>query len=703
MPFTIKFTDPTTSTSITVPDMPPGINTTDTDLSLVGRGYPNYGQKIAENFLHLLENFSNGTPPAHAVQGELWYDNVNNKLKVNTVTGGQRWSPVNGVWQQSTDPSLSTITNVLPGDIWVNTSDNNYILSVRTNNSGWVQVSNTSTGATGSFSTELFDSLGNPHYVVEHKSLGEIIAIDTADSFYPNPVIPNFNPQLFTGTNMTTVGKFWGTAFSADALNLYSGVQTLRVPTDRFLIKDDTAGGDIPGQGQIITGRVYWQNTDGIVLTSSDDTYGTSKGKIQIKKSGNDLVLLNDRNPDYGYGNIVLKTRLGRGSIKVESAAQAYSTVTGALTVQGGVGIGGNLYVNGSLWVSTASQFHITTLVVGYADNVFAGAPGEIIYQINTSTTGFITTASTGSSVLVSGGSQAPYYQTTGTVRVGYSDNTNNILGGSAGQFVVQSAANQTSFINPGSLSVATATYASYLLGGSAGTFLYQTGVNQTGFLQPSAISVNTATNVAGGSAGQFVVQTGAGQTGFKSGNTLSVSTASNLSGGAKGSLAYQSTSGVTTFLAIGISGKYLKSNGSTPEWDSPVGLGVGYVAYGAGTGSELTGDSGMAYDSASHTLTLSGDVVAGSDRDIKDNIETITDALTKTLALRGVSFNYKKGGRPNLGLIAQEVQTIIPEIVSVNENTGFLGIGYNALIGLLVEAIKEQQLQIDELKRRIG
>jgi len=694
MSYKIKFSDPSTSTFITVPDMPPGINTSDTDLSLVGRGYPNYGQKIAENFLHLLENFSNSTAPSRAIQGQLWYDNVHNRLKVNTVSGGQRWAPTNGVWQQSVDPSLSTTTNVLPGDIWVNTSDNNYILSVRTNNSGWVQVSNTSTGATGSFSTELFDSLGNPHYVVEHKSLGEIIAIDTADSFYPNPVIPNFNPQLFTGTNMTTVGKFWGTAFSADALNLYPGALTLRVPTNRFLIKDDVAGGDIPGQGQVITGRVFFQNTDGIVLTSNDDTYGTSKGKIQIYKSNNDLILLNDRNPDYGYGNIQLNTRLGKGSVKINSSAQAVSTQTGALIVKGGVGIGGNLYVRGSI--------HYQLLVAGSTDNIYGGAPGQLVYQVSTGTTGFISTASTGSSILVSGGKESPYFQTTGSIRVGYSNNTNNILGGSAGQFVIQTSANQTGFVNGTSLSVATATYAGNLIG-PAGTFPYQIGVNQTGFLLPTSISVNTATNVAGGSAGQFVVQTGVGQTGFSNGTNLSVNTSTNIAGGANGSIPYQSASGVTAFLSIGTSGKYLKSNGTTPEWDSAVGLTVGQVAYGQGTGSELAGDSGMTYNNLTQTLTLSGDVVAGSDSEIKDNIETITDALAKTLALRGVSFNYKKGGKANLGLIAQEVQAVIPEVVSVNDATGFLGIGYNALIGLLVEAIKEQQSQIDELKRRIG
>ena len=114
MPYTLKFSDPTTSTFITVPDMPPGINTSDTSLNLVGRGYPNYGQKTAENFLHLLENFANGYAPANPIQGQLWYNSDSNKLQVNTSRNGQGWGPVNGVWQQSIDPSISTTTNVSP-------------------------------------------------------------------------------------------------------------------------------------------------------------------------------------------------------------------------------------------------------------------------------------------------------------------------------------------------------------------------------------------------------------------------------------------------------------------------------------------------------------------------------------------------------------------------------------------------------------
>jgi Chaperone of endosialidase len=708
MSYTIKFSDLTTSTSITVPDMPPGINISDTSLNLVGRGYPNYGQKIAENFLHLLENFSSGSSPANPIQGQLWYDNVNNKLKVNTVRTGQGWSPVNGVWQQATDPSLSVSNNVLPGDLWVNTSIGNYVLNVRTADTlhPWVQVSNTSTGQTGSFSTQLQDNAGNSHWVVEHKSYGQVIAIDSYDQFYPNPVITNFNNQINTGTNMTTIGKFWGTAYSADALNLYPGSLTLRIPTERFLIKDDIAGGDIPGQGQLITGRVFFQNSDnnngsnpprGIVLTSPDDSYGTSKGLIQIYKSGNNLVLLNDRNPDFGYGNILLNTKLGRGSVKINSSAHAKSTVTGALTVIGGVGIGGDLYVGGDTYLT--GTVHAGNFVAGSADNIFGGQAGYIPIQSNTGTTAFITTGSVGNLLQQQIGNTATFVSTA-TLRVGYSDHSNTLVGGNAGQVALQTATNQTVFVDQNTLVVGTSTDASNLLG-PAGTIPLLTGTNRTSFIQTSSIMVGYSRTILGGSANQFLIQAGPDQTGFADPSVLAIK---NILGGSRGGLIYQAAQDVSTTLSIGAPGQYLKvSAGALPEWVSPIGLPTNQVAIGQGTGFELIGDSGITYNPLTQVLTVSGDVIAGSDREIKENIQPITNALEKTLALQGVSFNYKKGGRPNLGLIAQEVQEIVPEVVSVNESTGFLGVGYGALVGLLVEAIKEQQAQIEELKRRIG
>ena len=56
MSYTLNFSDPSKITAITVPDMPPGINKIDTSLGFIGKGYPNYGKVIDDNFLKLLEN-----------------------------------------------------------------------------------------------------------------------------------------------------------------------------------------------------------------------------------------------------------------------------------------------------------------------------------------------------------------------------------------------------------------------------------------------------------------------------------------------------------------------------------------------------------------------------------------------------------------------------------------------------------------------
>ena len=59
-----------------------GVVNTETDLSLIGKGYSGYGELIAENFLQLLENFSSGTAPSKPIAGQLWWDSSTSKLKV---------------------------------------------------------------------------------------------------------------------------------------------------------------------------------------------------------------------------------------------------------------------------------------------------------------------------------------------------------------------------------------------------------------------------------------------------------------------------------------------------------------------------------------------------------------------------------------------------------------------------------------------
>ena len=83
----------------------------------------------------------------------------------------------------------------------------------------------------------------------------------------------------------------------------------------------------------------------------------------------------------------------------------------------------------------------------------------------------------------------------------------------------------------------------------------------------------------------------------------------------------------------------------------------------------------------------------------MKTNIKVIQDPLAKVVQIEGVSFNWKEDNRPALGVIADQVEKIIPELVhGDNPKT----VNYNGLIGLLIEAVKEQQVQITELKSKL-
>ena len=93
------------------------------------------------------------------------------------------------------------------------------------------------------------------------------------------------------------------------------------------------------------------------------------------------------------------------------------------------------------------------------------------------------------------------------------------------------------------------------------------------------------------------------------------------------------------------------------------------------------------------------GNFISSSDEKIKTDVQTIDNALTKVQQLRGVNYTLINENTREIGLIAQEVEYIVPEAVKQNELNNLKGINYNGLIGLLVEAIKEQQKQINELK----
>ena len=103
------------------------------------------------------------------------------------------------------------------------------------------------------------------------------------------------------------------------------------------------------------------------------------------------------------------------------------------------------------------------------------------------------------------------------------------------------------------------------------------------------------------------------------------------------------------------------------------------------------------------YKLTISGSVGAIgsfnqiSDERLKENIQPIDGALEKVSELRGVTFDM--GGKKDIGVIAQEIQKVLPEVVT-EDNKGYLSVSYGNIVGVLIEAVKELKAEVEELKK---
>ena len=146
-------------------------------------------------------------------------------------------------------------------------------------------------------------------------------------------------------------------------------------------------------------------------------------------------------------------------------------------------------------------------------------------------------------------------------------------------------------------------------------------------------------------------------------------------------------------FTRNGVIGMAMGIDTSNNYWIGTSGGGHNAVR----TGTYMTVSSGG-------TITATADVVAYSDRRVKENISTINDALNKVLSLRGVTYNRtdKEDKSEKIGVIAQEIQEILPQVVQEQED-GMLGVSYGNITAVLIEAVKEQQTQIEELKQLVN
>ena len=112
-------------------------------------------------------------------------------------------------------------------------------------------------------------------------------------------------------------------------------------------------------------------------------------------------------------------------------------------------------------------------------------------------------------------------------------------------------------------------------------------------------------------------------------------------------------------------------------------------------------GTAVFTFDTINGHFTATGDVTTNSDARLKDNVITVDNALSKVTDLRGVYFNKKT--HPNdrkIGLIAQEVEAIIPEaVIEDSTEDKIKSVAYSSLVGLLIEAIKDLKDEVDSIK----
>jgi hypothetical protein len=268
MPYIVTTTSG--SALATIPDNT--VNTTTTSLALVGKNYAGYGAFLNENYVKLLENFSNSTAPSTPIRGQLWYDSTNTLLKVWT---GSQWKQMHSSAAGPTEPP-SKIT----GDLWWDTT--NLVLKVY-GGSAWITIGPGTTGGsgggsgstTGAIVDTIIDSVAQSHAVIKLSISNQIIGIISKDSaFTPQTAITGF-ATIYPGITLINGGSLSGVQFTGNATN---ALTVNNISSGSFLRSD--LGGTVTGSLAVAN------DTSGITIgNTSTHTISVSSGAIIFKNN----------------------------------------------------------------------------------------------------------------------------------------------------------------------------------------------------------------------------------------------------------------------------------------------------------------------------------------------------------------------------------------------------------------------------------
>ena len=208
---------------------------TTTDLRFVGKNYAGYGEVQNENFLHLMENFSNITPPPKVVRGQIWFDSANNKIK---FYDGARFKTASGAEVSATAPAGLTT-----GDFWWDTTAKQLYTWTGTEFTLIGPELSPELGASTIVASVIKDTTANPHTVLKVFADDKVVAVVSKDAFTISTTDPSSTIVDFTviKKGITLVKSqngvstddyiFWGTARDAQLLG--------GIPANNYLQKGE--------------------------------------------------------------------------------------------------------------------------------------------------------------------------------------------------------------------------------------------------------------------------------------------------------------------------------------------------------------------------------------------------------------------------------------------------------------------------------
>jgi len=247
------------------------IDSTSSDLSLIGRGYTGFGEAVNENFVKILENFANASAPANPLAGQIWWDTSVSRLKVYT---GTNWTTGGGPIVSPQQPVM------VAGDMWINNDANQLYFFDGTDLELAGPIYNAFQGKSGPEVITVLDNTGTSRTIVKYWVGGTFVGLWSKIAFTPQNVdtIPSFTGDVVKGFNVVDDDFiFAGTASKTSALVDSNNVSRTAA---QFLASDSD---------DATSGSLAVRNNSGLTIGLGDNhvVKVTSQGVIALNEVSN--------------------------------------------------------------------------------------------------------------------------------------------------------------------------------------------------------------------------------------------------------------------------------------------------------------------------------------------------------------------------------------------------------------------------------